>query len=165
VGLLLDDFSTKLTISRKRGSPEDTALKNESRLPVEAALQRLAFYVNSTAQGQLSVVLSSGFPTNSPTSGILMPTTITGVRLRDGMQKGQVRLDFDAQIGSRIYEFCYRQVNNEEEQPWSDRLMTTSSKGNILAPLPIAKEIEVIVRAVNTKGVGDWSDSAKIMVR
>ncbi|WP_437922483.1 hypothetical protein, partial [Sphingobacterium sp. LRF_L2] len=36
---LLDDFSSKLAACRRRGSPEDTALKDESRPLLEAGLQ------------------------------------------------------------------------------------------------------------------------------
>lgn len=62
---ILEDFITKLAVSRKRGSPEDTALKNESRGPLIVALQQLGYDVNGVAQGHLSTLLSSGFPTNS----------------------------------------------------------------------------------------------------
>lgn len=161
---LLDDFSTKLAMARKRGSPEDTAHKNESRLPLIEALRKLGYYVNSVADGHLSTLLSSGFPTNSLPAQRLVPLPVEHVQLRDGRQSGQVRLDFAKQKNALLYEYRYREVA-EEEIPWSDRFTTTSSRGNVIAPLTAACAYEIQVRAINTQGPGDWSNSARILVR
>src|SRR5690606_9653972 len=85
---LVDDFSTKLTAARRRGSPVETALKNESRLPLEAALRQLAYYVNGVAEGHLSTLLSSGFPTNGANGSVQSPLKVEGVKLSDGRQSG-----------------------------------------------------------------------------
>lgn len=159
---LLDDFSLKLAAARRRGSPEETALKNESREPLETALQQLAYYVNSVAQGHLSTLLSSGFPTNSVGTPVQIPLKVEAVKLTDGRQSMQARLDFAAQRKVLMYEYQYRQ---EAEEEWSERFATSSSRVNIIAPLVVAKRYEVRVRAVNTQGAGDWSDTASILVR
>ncbi len=164
IQLLLDDFTAKLAASRKRGSPEDTALKKESKEPLAEALQQLAYYVNSVAKGHLSTLLSSGFPTNSQGVSELVPMPVEAVRLSDGRQSGQVRLDFDKQTGVKVYEYRYRIWEGLEDE-WSDRLSTTSSRGNIIAPLEVGLRYEVQVRAVNTKGAGDWSQTVSILVR
>src|SRR5690625_4114958 len=59
---VLDEFADKLSEARKRGSPYDTAAKNEARKNLEASLAELAFYVNKVAKGNLPAMLSSGFP-------------------------------------------------------------------------------------------------------
>lgn len=159
---LLDDFSAKLSAARRRGSPEETALKNESRLPLEAALRQLVYYVNGVAEGHLSTLLSSGFPTNSANGSVQVPLKVDGLKLSDGRQSGQVRLDFDKQRNVLMYEYQYR-LQGEGE--WSERLVTSSSRANIIAPLTVAERHEMRVRAVNTQGTGDWSDSASILVR
>lgn len=161
---LLDDFSAKLAAARKRGSPEDTALKDESRLPLIAALQKLGYYVNGEAEGQLSVLLSSGFPTNSLAVGNLVPLRIEAPRLSDGRQAGQMRLDFSKQNKVLFYEYRYRK-QAQPESDWSDRFVTTSSRGNIIAPLEEGVRYEVQVRAVNSQGAGDWSQVAMWLVR
>lgn len=160
----LEDFMEKLAQSRKRGSPEDTALKNESKANLAETLQRLGYYVNSTARGHLPTVLSSGFPTNTPRVLHQIPLQIEGVKLMDGRQSGQVLLYFTKQQQARVYEYCYRKAGDVEEE-WSDRLTTTSSRGNVIAPLEVAQRYEVKVRAINSKGVGDWSEIASIIVR
>lgn len=161
---LLDDFSLKLAASRKRGSPEDTALKDESAVPLIAALQKLGYYVNAVADGHLSTILSSGFPTNSPISGAVVPLKVESVKLSDGRQSGQLRLDFGKQHNIRIYEYCYRKLGENTEE-WSDRFTTTSTRANIIAPLHPGFFYEVKVRAVNSQGPGDWSDTATLLVR
>ncbi|PRD56050.1 fibronectin type III domain-containing protein [Sphingobacterium gobiense] len=159
---LLDDFSAKLSAARRRGSPEETALKNESRLPLEAALRQLAYYVNSVTEGHLSTLLSSGFPTNGAGGSVQVPLKVEGVKLGDGRQSGQMRLDFDKQRNVLLYEYQYR-LQGENE--WSERFATSSSRANIIAPLMAAERYEVRVRALNTQGTGDWSDHATMIVR
>jgi len=165
VRVIINEFSSKLSIAKKRGSPEDTALKNESRLRLLDTLKRLSYYVNITAEGKLSVVLSSGFPIHSISYGTFIPIAPTGLTLKDGRLSGQVRIDFDKQKGILIYEFCYRMVDLEQERDWEDHLMTTSSKGNIIGALIVGQVYEVKVRAINRKGIGDWSSVVNWMVR
>ncbi|AIM38991.1 hypothetical protein KO02_21565 [Sphingobacterium sp. ML3W] len=161
---ILDEFILKLAVARKRGSPEDTAVKNESREPLIVALQQLGYYVNGVAQGHLSTLLSSGFPTNSAVFANQVPLKVDNVRLSDGRQSRQVKLEFVAQKIATIYEYRYR-IRDDFENLWGDRYTTTSSRGNIIAPLEVGKFYEVQVRAVNTQGTGDWSDAASILVR
>ncbi|WP_270088432.1 hypothetical protein [Sphingobacterium sp. SYP-B4668] len=161
---LLDDFTAKLAAARKRGSPEDTAIKDESKEPLTLALQQLAYYVNSVAQGKLSVLLSSGFATTAPATASLVPLPVQGLKASDGRQSGQVRIDFLAQKRVLLYEYSYRKVT-VPTQAWGERMVTTSSRGNIIAPLEVGEWYEFRVRAVNTQGPGDWSQMATILVR
>lgn len=161
---LRDDYSDKLAASRKRGAPEDFALKDESKDELAERLQQLGHYVNSVARGRLSIVLSSGFPTNSPDAPPQAPTPVENVRVSDGRQSGQVKLDFAKQKNVRVYEYQYRMADLPNE-PWSERYTTTSSRGNIIAPLDPARYYEVHVRAINTHGIGDWSQIVRILAR
>lgn len=164
VQVLLTDFTDKLAAARKRGSPEDTAIKEESRGPLILALQKLGYYVNSVAEGHLSTLLSSGFPTNATSTGGLVPLMVENVKLSDGRQSGQMRLDFSSQKKVLLYEYCYRKVETPEGE-WSDRLTTSSSRMNIIAPLEVGYWYEVRVRAINSKGTGDWSKTVNMLVR
>lgn len=164
IGNLRDDYADKLAASRKRGAPEDFAIKDESKDALAAELQQLGHYVNSVARGRLAIVLSSGFPTNSPDAASLPPISVGNVRANDGRQSGQVKLDFEKQANVRVYEYQYRQADRPDE-PWSERYTTTSSRGNIIAPLDPATYYEIRVRAVNTHGVGDWSQVVRFLVR
>ena len=43
---VLNDYEQKLSMAKRRGSPEDTAAKNQARKATEQMLKRLAFYVD-----------------------------------------------------------------------------------------------------------------------
>ncbi|WP_390881650.1 fibronectin type III domain-containing protein [Sphingobacterium pedocola] len=120
--------------------------------------------MNGIADGHLSTLLSSGFPTNAPAVASTVPFVVDNVKATDGRQSGQMRVDFNAQSKVRMYEYSYRKVQ-VPEAPWSDRLTTSSSRNNIIAPLEPGQYYEVRVRAVNTKGAGDWSQTATLLVR
>ncbi len=161
---LLDDYSAKLAVAYKPGSREDKALKRESRKPLEYCLQQLAYYVNSVAQGQASVVASSGMRIQKEPETLTIPEVVENIRITDGPQSGQIKLAFDRQPNARVYEYRYRKVNSDDE-PWSDRVMITSSRNNIIAGLESGQMYEFQVRAVNSKGPGDWSGSVRRIVR
>ena len=92
----VDDFREKMELANRKGSPLDFSLKNDSREVLIDVLKRLAFYVNTMADGALSVILSSGFrPVALPTRSV-PPETPRWVTLTDYRQKGQARLDFEA---------------------------------------------------------------------
>lgn len=166
VQALLDDFSAKLAVAKRKGSPADTAFKNASRKLLSTALNQLAFYVSQVARGELPVLLSSGFIISSyPRSGDV-PEVIRGVMLRDARQSGQMRLDFSKQSKVLLYEYRYGQESDGEGQVhWSEPISTTSSRGNIIAPVAPHQRYQVQVRAVNTYGRSEWSDAVGHYVR
>src|SRR5690606_32836012 len=93
----LQDFQDKLSIARRRGSPQDTAIKNDSRKVLESTLKQLAFHVSMISDGSLQMLLSSGFEVSGYPRAGDVPDAITGIYLRDGRQSGQMRLDFNKQ--------------------------------------------------------------------
>ena len=66
-----DAFAEKLAIARRKGSPYDTAIKNEVREGLEKILSQLAFYVNKTDDGNIAILLSSGFEVSIYRSAVL----------------------------------------------------------------------------------------------
>ncbi|TYR36926.1 fibronectin type III domain-containing protein [Sphingobacterium phlebotomi] len=164
VGTLTDDYANKLAAASKRGSPEDNALKKESKEALAEILQQLGHYVNSIAKGHFSRVLSSGFPTQGSKVLPQAPGVVDGLKLEDGRQSGQVQLGFNTQPNIRLYEYQYRKADVPDE-PWSERFITTSSRGNVIAPLLPGVYYEARVRAINTHGIGDWSQIVRTMAR
>lgn len=166
VGVVVDDFDEKLAMANRRGSPMDTAIKNESRTALEAVLKRLAFYVTYTADGNLSQLLSSGFDISSLPQRDDVPDVVTSIRLSDGRQQGQMRLDFDKNNSAKIYEYQVCQVDAHGlPDEWSESYITTSSKQNIIAPLVPYQRYGVKVQAVNGYGRSDWSEMVTHVVR
>lgn len=161
-----DDFSEKLSIARRRGSPQDTAEKNSSRKMLENVMKRLAFHVTQASEGNLVMLLSSGFEISSSPQGTLVPLPVTGVRLADGRQSGQMRLDFDKGDKALFYEYEVGiWPENTADPEWETVYRTTSSRSNIIAPLIALQRYGVRVRAVNGKGASEWSATAHHVVR
>lgn len=166
VTALMQDFSAKLAAARRKGNPEDTALKNESRARLAKGLTQLAFYVSQAADGRLPVLLSSGFVLSSYPRQGMVPDIVRGLILRDTRQSGQMRLDFSPQKQVLLYEYRIApatEILGQEE--WQDLLNTCSSRLNIIAPLVPLQRYVVQVRAVNAYGKSGWSESAYHTVR
>lgn len=163
---ILNDYEEKLSMTRRRGSPEDTASKNDARKAVEQTLKRLAFYVTQTADGDLPVLLSSGFSVSRLPQKDDVPASVTGVIVRDGRQRGQMRLDFDRNPSAKIYEYqlCQLDAHGQPDE-WGEAYITTSSRQNIVAPLISFQHYGVRVRAINGYGRSDWSGMVTHVVR
>ena len=163
---VLDDYEQKLSMAKRRGSPEDTAAKNQARKATEQMLKRLAFYVTHTANGDLPKLLSSGFAISNMPQKDDVPLPVTGIILRDGRQQGQMRLDFDKNDSAKVYEYQLCQINPEGlPDEWGESYTTSSSRFNIIAPLTPYQRYGVRVRAVNGYGRSDWSEMVTHVVR
>jgi len=154
-----NDFREKLAAARRRGSPYDTARKNEVRVKLEKILSQLAFYVNTVADGNFAILLSSGFEISKYRSAVLSPKQIDYVRLTDGRNSGQMVLSFERLENSRLYE--YRVSDKKDANGdivWDEKIhTTTSSQSNIIQPVTPGKTYYVTVRSINSRGTGDWS--------
>lgn len=155
----LDDYTTKLSVANKRGNPEETALKNESKAALALVLKRLSVYVNTMAGDTLSVLLSSGFPVSDyPTAG-QPPFTVEGIKLLDGRQSGQIQLVFTRQKGVLLYEYQYAAEKDEADgYVWGTSYRTTSTRDNTIIVTPFIRYY-ARVRAVNGHGESEWSEA------
>ena len=166
VKLAIDHFEDKLALSNRKGSPYDTALKNEVRGELELILAELVFYVNKVAEGNLPMLLSSGFTVSSYPRTYYVPPIVQNVRLRDGRQSGQVLLKFEMQENIRLYEYCYSSEKDADyEHIWSEIYKTSSSTGNLISGANPGSFYFARVRAINTKGIGEWSEPVSMMAR
>lgn len=164
---VLDNYSEKLALARKRGSPYDTATKNETRKSMERILGELAFYVNKISQGNLPMMLSSGFEVSKYRANVLSPDVVRGLILTDGRNSGQMVLAFDKLENTRLYEYRYtKEKGPDGELAWNGEVYsTTSSRNNIIEPVTPGKTYYLSVRAINTRGTGDWSEPVSWMAR
>lgn len=165
-GTAVDDFKDKLETASRKGSPMDFSIKNESREALLAQMRLLAQYVNNTANGVVSALLSSGFPLKAQPGTMPVPAVPERVRLSDGRQRGQLRLDFDAVKYAWEYEYAVAHENDGQGQPqWGELLATTISRGNIIAPVVAGLTYFVRVRARNGRGIGDWCEPVSLIAR
>lgn len=161
---MLENYVAQLVTWPKERQAEERTLKDESRTALEEALQALMSYVNTTAKGRLSVLLSSGFPVFNPATAIPLPHPVEWLSANNTRQSGQIRLDFQAQKFVNHDEYSYRKTIKPEEY-WSDHISTTSSRDNIIVDLEAGKYYQLHARAVNRQGAGDWSQPVKLLVR
>ncbi len=163
---LVNDFQEKLANCRRKGSPQDTAAKNASRETLCRILKQLAFYVSQVANGDLSILLSSGFVLSSYPRNGNVPEVVRGVIVRDARQSGQMRLDFQKQSQVLLYEYRYaREAAEGQPLEWLEPLSTSSSRANIIAPVTPFNRYWLQVRAVNSYGKSDWSEPVSHFVR
>jgi len=161
-----DDYKAKLEAASKKGSPLDKSLKNDSKEALGALMKRLAFYVNTVADGSLSVILSSGIPPTGEPVRQLPPMTPERIKLLDYLQAGQLNLVFDPVPEAWLYEYCYTSEKDAEGNIlWPEPLSTTRSRGNVLAPLEAGVRYFVRVRARNGAGYSDWSEPVSQIAR
>ncbi len=161
------NFIEHLARARARKSPYDAAVKNESRKELKKVLKKLADFVNQTANGSLIILLSSGFEITRYRTRISSPKRIENLKVKDGRNAGQMVFTFQSQPNVRLYEYRYSTDMNESgEIVWSDEIhITTSSRNNLITPVVPGQVYFLCARAINTRGVGDWSDPITWMAR
>ncbi|WP_257668050.1 hypothetical protein [Parapedobacter tibetensis] len=117
VATACDDFSAKLAIARKRSGPEETSAKNDARLVLADLMKRLAFHVNTTARGNLTVLLSSGFRISAYPQQGRVPEQPFGGRLVRGRQSGQLVFSVQKVPGKLYYEYRYGTKAEGDAEP------------------------------------------------
>lgn len=154
-----DDFAAKLAIARKRSGPEETSAKNDARLVLTDLLKRLAFDVTTTAKGNLTVLLSSGFRVSAYPQRGRVPEQPAGARLARGRQSGQLVFGVQKVPGKLFYEYRYGTKGEGDADPqWGEPLVTTSSVGNVIAPVTPLLRYYAQARACNGHGKSEWSE-------
>lgn len=166
LGTAMEDYRAKLEAASRKGSPLEVSLKNDSRENLLEVLKQLAFYVNTVANGSLSIILSSGFPSSSLAIKSQVPAIPERPKLADWLQSGQMVLSFDPVAEAWLYEYCYSdQKETDGSIVWPDPLSTTKSRNNLLAPLTPGTIYYARVRSRNGNGISDWSDPVSLMAR
>ncbi|SEM04647.1 hypothetical protein SAMN05216436_101252 [bacterium A37T11] len=164
--VLADDFKDKLAIASPRGSSLEISMKDEARIVLLKAMRRLANCVNDVADGNAPMLFSSGFDMGAQPKDLPSPGKVTGVKVTDGRQSGQMRLDFDSLKEAYQYEYQISYQLDENGDPiWGESFFTGSSRANTIAPVIPDERYYVRVRARNTKGIGDWSDIVSLRAR
>lgn len=156
---LTESFSEKLIEARQRRSPIETAIKNKARVQLEKNLTVLATYVNKVANYDLAILLGSGFPLSRYKARVLPPEQVRNLKVKDGVKNRQMILEFDKIPRARMYEYRYSKEKDEAgEIIWLPIQFTSSSRNNLIEDVTPGAKYYFSVRAINTRGVGDWSE-------
>ncbi|MBL1407526.1 fibronectin type III domain-containing protein [Sphingobacterium faecale] len=162
---MVNDYIAKHEIASRRGSALEISLKNESRNVLLFALKNLAHHVNEVADGQLSMLLSTGLVLANKPSSSELPLVTARIQLRDGRVSGQMRLDFTALKRVWEYEVEVGREDATNTVEWFSTFNTTSSRSNVLTDMVPGVKYYVRVRARNSKGYGDWSEAVSLIAR
>ncbi len=147
-------------------SRETQALKREPKRVLAGLFQQLVYYVNTVADGKLSLLHSSGFPVLTGKRTGVIPDTPTGIILEDGRYSGEVAFRFTP-VGRDMqyeYSFAVEDLSNKE-LVWCESLFTTRSFRTYQGGFTAGCYIYFRVRARNKNGVSDWSAAVRFLVR
>lgn len=163
---LAEDYQTKWEVAKDGGSKLEKTLRDEARTALLDAFSRLATYVNHTAQGKMSILVSSGFELESDRKPLRPTNAPVLVKLTDGPQKNQLLLRFQGVKKRSFYEYQYADsLDNDGEPIWDEIFQTTNSSTNIIAPTRPGVIYYARVRTRNGAGASDWSEVASLMAR
>lgn len=152
-------YLEKLVLSRKKGSPYDTAQKNKARKDLEKVLSELGFYVNKISNGDLPKMLSTGFVLSRYRTKVLPPEQIKNISLKDGLNNGQIMLSFEKVPRAVLYEYRYSKEKDEfGEIQWGPIGYTFKSQNNLIDSVSPGAKYYISVRAKNNRGLSDWSE-------
>jgi hypothetical protein len=155
-----DDFTTKIAAALS-GGVADTAAKNNSRQTLMGMLRQLAAYVQMISNGDLAVLLSSGFQAQSTNRASVQLDKPAGLIVKNGMS-GQLVATVNAVRNTNMYEGRIRL--SDEGSSWLPSVFTGDSQHIIFNGLTRGKDYTVQVRALGgATGQSDWSDPSSHM--
>ena len=160
------DYQTKWEVAKDGGSKLAKTLRDEAKEVLLETFSRLATYVNHTARGKMSVLVSSGFELESDSKPLQVTDIPVLVKLVDGPQKNQLLLRFQGVKKVSFYEYQYTESVDAQGDPiWDEIFQTRNTSTNIIAPTRPGEIYYARVRTRNGAGASDWSDTVSLMAR
>jgi hypothetical protein len=151
----LDAFTTALA-NAAGGGPTLTSLKNDRRAALANQLRLLASYVQVACLGDLTILLSSGFPIQKPQRepiGVLPAPA--GLTVTLGARSGELDANAAPVWGAGIYNWRLTTAAAPAVVLQSPQ---TTGASNTFAGLTPGVVYNIQVNAVGASGPSDWSD-------
>lgn len=137
------------------GNRSDIAIKNSRRQEMTDLLQSLVEYVNFTAAGIRSVLLTSGFDITSDASATAVSKP-ENMQATNGMNPGDLQLSVAAVKGARCY--THEIVLDDETAGQTWQAVTSTACRYLFTDLQAGKKYICRVGAVGSKGQLVYSD-------
>lgn len=155
-------YSTALTAAVQSRSRNDVAVKNEKRNDLNDLLTSLAGYVNFVADGDKTMLVSSGYDLakEGDSTPLQKPDNI---QVADGINPGELVVSVTAVKGARSYVHQYTQDPVTAESDWTHT--TSTSSKYIFKNLDSAKRYWCRVAAVGAYEQVVISDPASRVVQ
>jgi hypothetical protein len=143
------------------GGIEKTAVKNAKRAELVSLLRQLSSYVFATANGDMTKLLSSGFPAQKTTRTPIGPLPTPDVPfLSQGAVSGS--LDASTQPISGAYIYSWRVALASAPATYIKQVQTTAAS-NTFDGLTPGQVYLVEVNAIGTAGPTDYSGPGELM--
>lgn len=146
-------------VNAAQGGTQLTALKNAARSTLVELLRTEAAYVQSVANNDLAVILSSGFAVNSTdrTRKPLGKPVVTNI---DNFATTQLMIKMIPVANARSYEFRTRVGSGD----WKNAGIYTKARNVLIGDLTPGATYDLQARAVGgSTGYSDWSDPVSHM--
>jgi hypothetical protein len=155
---LHDDFETKLDAANMSDADcrQKFIEKEAARAALETALTRRGTYVETTAAGDESVMLSSNLPLRSTPAPIGPLAAPTGLEAFTNGFEGQVKLGWSSVRGAKSYDIQTSSDPNTESS-WATATGRTGTQAT-LSGLTAGARCWFRVRALGAAGHSEWSD-------
>ena len=158
LGTLITTAQTKLTAAENAQTAAKlaTADKDTAIAALLAAAAQLATYVELTANGDESKILSAGMQVRAASSAATTPTQVMNLNVTAGDNAGELDLQWDFIPGTKSYEI-QTSLDPITTTSWVSQPSVTKSKTAVFG-LTSGAKMWARVRAVNPAGQGAWSD-------
>lgn len=164
--VLADDYQEKQEVSSRGGSVLENMQKNDSRDALSKALKKWAHFVNEVADGNSTILTSSGMILAKPRTASEVPDIIGCVKLKDSSRSRQILASFEPQENIRGYEVQVGTIEDGQVNiQWGETQHSNSSRNFLIDELEPGVRYYVRVRARNSAGTGDWSEPVSLIAR
>jgi len=153
----LEDFTAAVSAAVDGGKALN-AVKRAKRAALVALLRQLASYVQVTANGNLAVLMSSGFPaqkTQRQPIGVLPPPA--NVTLTFGARSGELRGTASPVAGAAIYNW---QLSTAAAPSVVLQTMQTTASNAVFPGLTPGVTYNAMVNVVGSAGPSGWAGPA-----
>ena len=123
------------------------SLKNDAKKKLRAVLSSLAYYVESVAQGDKTILMSSGFKISSDTVETPAVAVINNFKVEHGKNSGQMRLSATRVKGVDSYSF-YFGIDAGENTVY-DHITKTRAR-TIISDLKVGQTYSFYMKAIGT---------------
>lgn len=159
-GTLITTAQTKLTTADNAQTlaKQATADKNAAITALLAGAAQLATYVDLTANGDESKILSAGMQVRAAAAPAGVPGQVQNLSVTAGDADGELDSQWDPQAGAKSYELqmCPDPITSGG---WASKPPVTKSKTSA-GGLTSGARLWSRVRAIGSAGPGAWSDPA-----
>jgi hypothetical protein len=133
-----------------------TSVKNDRRAELVALIRELASYVQVTCKGDMTVLLSSGFPIQKPQRNPIGPLPVPAdFTVTLGTHSGELDASAAPVFGAAVYNWRISTVAAPSVVLQSSQTTAASNTFDGLTPGVV---YNVEVNAVGAAGPSDWSD-------